>query len=187
MIDELDGSSSTLRLLASQALKSWTVAGLLNLLLEDDVIVRTSAARELQLRGGEEAFNRLTQHLCDVRDEVREIAAFTLGQLGTPEFPFRTRSLLLLLPLANDQAACVRACAAAAIGHLCYDSMSSDAEDVLLRLAKDLDKDVRACAAYALSNGRDSPRIREALATLASDPEEEVRKYADLGSDILGA
>ena len=54
MIDDLDGSSSTLRLLVWQALKSYPTEALLKLLGDDDFIVRTAVARELQVRGGSE-------------------------------------------------------------------------------------------------------------------------------------
>lgn len=52
MIDDLDESSSILRLLVADSLKRWTDNALLGLLSEQDAIVRTAAARELQMRGG---------------------------------------------------------------------------------------------------------------------------------------
>lgn len=51
MIDDLDESSSILRLLVADSLKRWTDNALLGLLSEQDAIVRTAAARELQMRG----------------------------------------------------------------------------------------------------------------------------------------
>lgn len=185
MIDDFDSSTSTIRLLVSQALKEWPVEGLLRLLYDDDVIVRTGAARELQIRGGDEVFHKVLQYLDDASENVREISAFTLGQLGTPDYPFRKESISALLRLAPDSSGAVRASVAAAIGHLCYESMPSEAEDVLLHLAKDPDTDVRACAAYALGNATDSPRVATALSELERDLDDEVRSYAELGQELV--
>ena len=56
-------------------------------LSEQDAIVRTAAARELQMRGGRDIFEKV-QHLSgNENPETREIAAFILGQIGTPKMP----------------------------------------------------------------------------------------------------
>jgi hypothetical protein len=47
MIDKKDSSSSTLRLLAGEALKNWNTKAVLKLLSDEDYIVRTAAAREV--------------------------------------------------------------------------------------------------------------------------------------------
>lgn len=93
MIDDIDISSSTLRLLASQELKRWDNKAVFRLLSDKDPAVRTLAGRELQVRGGKEIFDYV-RALSDsnVVDE-REICAFVLGQFGTPNYPFKEASL----------------------------------------------------------------------------------------------
>ena len=54
MISDADASTSTLHLLVWQALQTYTVEALLPLLDDNDSIVRTAAARELQLRGSKQ-------------------------------------------------------------------------------------------------------------------------------------
>lgn len=187
MIDNIDSSSSLLRLLASQALKFWKNEGVIKLLTEDDVIVRTAAARELHLRKEKMIYENVL-HLCkDDRAYVREIAAFTLGQLGTPFYPFKTESFPILCELLNDSNYEVRATSASALGHLSYDGMPVEVESSLLLASKDSIADVRACVAYALGNATPSTIVKNVLDKLATDNNELVRSYAELGIELLNS
>lgn len=185
MIDDLDASSSTLRLLVSDSLKKWTSDALLGLLNEDDVIVRTASARELQVRGGHEIFEKILPLIKDQKPEKREISAFILGQLGTPKMPFKEKSFPALVLLAEDESPDVRSATAAAFGHLCYEGMPAEIESCLIKLCSDDDINVRACAAYALGNSSGSQEVRELLARLLK--QQDVREYAELGLEILDA
>ncbi|MGA4817248.1 hypothetical protein ACPA9J_31210 [Pseudomonas aeruginosa] len=75
----------------------------LGLLSEQDAIVRTAAARELQMRGGVTYLRKFSIYLETRIPETREIAAFILGQIGTPKMPFKDESLPTLLSLADDE------------------------------------------------------------------------------------
>ena len=183
MIDNVDASSSTLRMLVSEALKKWTTGSLLGLLEDDDVIVRTAVARELQIRGELSILEKVRSYVTDNRPFMREIAAFILGQLGTPLMPFKQESISLLRPLVSDSDADVRSAVAAAFGHLCYEGMPKEIEDCLIKLCSDNDKDVRACAAYALGNSSGRQEIRDLLTLLLS--QKYVGPYAQLGLEIL--
>jgi HEAT repeat protein len=185
MIDNQDSSSSVLRLLVSQALKDWKIAGVQKLLTEEDVIVRTAAARELHSRGEKETYDYVEKLAHDDQAFVREIAAFTLGQLGTPLYPYRKESLPILCDLLGDQAAETRAAAAAALGHMCYDKMPRDIESALIACVIDVSSDVRSCVGYALGNSSGSVQARDALAKLENDENENVRSYAKLGLELL--
>lgn len=185
MIDDLDASSSTLRLLVGQALRSWSIDALLGLLTDNDYIVRTAAARELQVRGESRVYEEVVKLKNDERTYVREICAFILGQLGTPDMPYRNNSWPLLLELLSDQAPEVRAAAAAALGHLCFDSMPFEVERALILRSKDHDKDVRSCVAYALGNSSGSEDAKKVLYQLKEDEDPSVQTYAELGLDLL--
>ena len=185
MIDDIDASGSTLRLLVSQALKNWSVEAVLGLIVDDDYIVRTSAARELQLRGGKDIYEQVTRFVNDKRAYVREICAFVLGQLGTPDMPYKDETFPLLLSLLKDKDSDVKAAAASALGHISFSGMPKDVEDALLLSSKDEDNNVRACVAYALGNSSGSKAVKNSLEQLKNDKEESVRSYADLGIDLL--
>lgn len=183
MIDDLDQSISTLRLLVSEALKSWPTPAILKLLEESDVIVRTASARELQVRGTRDIYNHAVALSESNLADLREIAAFILGQLGTPEYPFSKESFPIVLRLSRDSVADVRSAAAAALGWLCSGSMPDEVEERLISLCSDADKDVRACAASALGSSSGSPQVRQALNGLIK--QEYVGPYAELGLEIL--
>lgn len=185
MIDDFDDKYSTLRMLVATALRnpSWTIDGLINLLKEEDVIVRTAAARELQIRGGEPVFKKILPFVSSKQACHREIAAFVLGQLGTPMMDYKNESLPILVKLALDEDEDVRAASAAAFGHLCYEGMSEQIEDILIRLCNDESIEVRACAAYALGNSSGNRKIRELLESMVN--QDYVGSYAELGLELI--
>ncbi len=187
MIDDIDLSTSTLRLLASQALKSWDNQAVIKLLSDDDYIVRTLAARELQIRGDKDIYDYVVS--LENSDDVymREICAFVLGQLGTPQMPFKVSSIPILEKLITDSNPEVRAASAAAFGHICFDGMPSEVENALCNAASDNSSDVRCCVAASLGSASDKKKAQAILAKLLQDPNSQVREYAELGLDILRA
>lgn len=184
MIDDKDGSSSVLRLLVWQALKIYPTPSLLTLLEDEDVIVRTAVARELQIRSEKESFSRIASLCDDPRDYMREIAAFVLGQFGTPDLPDRERSIEKLMRLlTEDEASDVRAAAASALGHL----GAAQAADALLHAAEDSSSEVRASAAVALGSVGGIPKVLEALRRLLVDPDANVRECAEFGIELASS
>lgn len=185
MIDDTDLSVSTIRLLASQTLKKWTVSSILKLLEDDDYVVRTLASRELHQRGGQDVFDEMVKFSSSPTGFVREIAAFVLGQLGTPNMPFKNESLPILLRLITDDQSEVRAAAAAAMGHICFSNMPEEVEESLYKAASDVDNDVRCCVASSLGNASRTDKTWAVLDVLLQDSDSQVREYAQLGKDIL--
>jgi HEAT repeat protein len=167
--------SSTLRLLVYQALKHYSEEALLPMLEDGSSIVRTAVARELQLRGGERTFARTVELLRSPKVSDREIAAFLLGQLGTPHFPFKQQTTPLMEGrLIEDESDVVREAAAAALGH----QASRTSVPVLLRAATDPSGPVRATVAASLGQFRSEPLVHSALHRLAKDSDETVRDWA---------
>lgn len=185
MIDDIDASSSTLRMLLSQALKTWKIEALHNLLSDDDHVVRTAVARELHMRGEEKTFQKSKELANDKKKYLREIAAFTLGQLGTPDYPYREQSIPILMILLKDRSAEVRAAAVAGLGHLCYENMPQDVEESIILLSNDKNTVVRECTAYALGNSSGDAQSIRTLDKLLNDNDEGVRSYAKLGMEII--
>lgn len=185
MIDPIDSSSSTIRLLASEALKLWPLDAIYNLLFDDDYVVRTLAARQLQLRGDKDIFDKMVALSSSPTAFHRELSAFVLGQLGAPTMPFRNLSIPILLRLIADDYPEVRAFAASALGHLCYAGMPAEAEHALYGATSDHSPIVRGAAAVALGNASNHEQAVSVLEMLSQDPDKEVREYAELGKEIL--
>lgn len=177
MIDKgVDERGSSLRVLVSQALRSYPTRILYSFLDDSSTVVRTAAARELQSRGEVESFEYAVSLLSDKRAYTREIGVFILGQLGTPNYPYKDASIDLIAERLNvDKSKMVRAAAAAALGHL--EAFSK--LDILIHAASDESANVRACAAYALTRMKRRPRAREVLRTLRNDENAEVRCWAN--------
>jgi hypothetical protein len=128
-IDPQEPSSSTLRVLVWRALKGASIKGLITLLKDTDVVVRTIAARELQLRGGPAVW-RLCLDLCKSRQVGdRVLGLFILAQLGSPKLPYRQESLQLIKSmLPRERSLSVVEQAFYAIGHLRKGKPISDHE-----------------------------------------------------------
>lgn len=172
----IDKDGESLRLLVAQALREYPTQSLHPFLEDKNVLVRSAAAREVQIRGELISFEAAVSLAGDKRSHVREIAVFLLGQLGTPNFPFRERSIPIISDrLAFDKSAAVRAAAAAALGHL----NAHESLDALAKAASDSSAEVRACTAFALSNMKRRRKARELLLMLKSDTNDDVRFWAN--------
>lgn len=112
-IDVLDASDDRLRLAVARALLTYGDDELLACIADPDSIVRTAAARTLHVRGGRSIFDHAIALADHPRYDMREIAAFILGQLGTPAYPFAAASFPVLGRLMEDPYWEVRRAAAA--------------------------------------------------------------------------
>jgi HEAT repeat protein len=177
MIDiGIDQPGHSLRMLVSQALRSYKTRNLYQFLEDRDPVVRTAAAREIQIRGTRDSYKYLLKMLDDKRGFIREICIFTLGQLGTPEYPFREESVSVLMRyLANDRNVAVRAAAAAALGHL----RAIEALDSLIEASSDSSAEVRSNVAFALKMMKTRAKARNTLAMLKQDKNDNVRFWAN--------
>lgn len=181
MIDSGDLSRSTVRLLIFQALKAYPLGALHALIDDEDCLVRSAVARELQMRGEKATFEFVAALVGDVRDFVREICAFTLGQLGSPSYPYRKEVIPILVRLAGDESADVRAAAISGLGHMA----ANDAIETLVNAANDVSALVRASAAGALGSVAATPEVMMAIRTLLRDEDIDVREWAELGLELL--
>ena len=154
---------------------------LLDLLCDENELTRTVAAKELQVRGERVAFERAVELSSSTRDELREIAVFLIGQLGTPAFPFKQEAIPLLEQfLIGDQAPMVRETAAKALGFL----RARTAVHSLINTANDPDAGVRSGVAVSLGY-LGLPEARAVLKRLSEDTDEEVREWAECGLEML--
>lgn len=176
MIDiGVDRDGESLRMLVAQALRTYPIDNLHLFLDDGNVLVRSAAARQVQIQGSEKSFKFAIGLLSDKRAFAREIGVFILGQHGTPNYPYKAESVPLITErLVSDKSSSVRAAAAAALGHL----KAVDALDALIGAAKDKSAEVRSCVAFALTGMKRRARARETLQILKNDENAEVRFWA---------
>lgn len=185
MIDDPDCTNSTIRLLVFQGLQKWDTKSIFELLYDEDYIVRSAAARELQIRGEEWTFKKLQNLVANPIPYVREISAFTLGQLGNPKYPFKKQSIPLLKKMLFDDDPEVRAAAVAAFGHLGTYDISGFIEDQLIAMTSDESEEMRESLAYTLGSSSGSEKVIEALTFLLNDNSEGVRSWAATSIELL--
>ena len=186
MIDDKDLSESTLRFIVWEALKNYSTDELLTLVEDEDPIVRTSAAKQLHFRPDKKVFEKSIDLISSAKDYEREIGAFLLGQLGTPNHPYKMQSFPYLVRLMSDTSSEVRASAVAAIGHLGSSNPIDDNNllNCVIQLAEDKCSDVRFCCAFALASFN-SDDARKALNSLIADRCKIVRDWAKTSLEII--
>ena len=179
MLDSVDVTESPLRLILFKALRSYDDRQLLAWLEDRDPILRTAAARELQMRSGDQVFEHIKTLCRSSRHETREAAAFALGQLGTPACPYAEASFDLLSDLLRDEYYEVRSQAIAAIGQLATlgHQPKSGLKKRLLEFAADPEPAIRVAVAYSLLSLRDR-RIDAVIQRLLDDEDATVRDAA---------
>jgi len=188
MIDDgADKPGHSLRTLVAQALRAYKTPELLQFLRSKDVVVRSAAARELQIRGGKAVLHQTVLLLADEMPQSREVASFILGQLGTPKRPFRIPSIAALLAqVAKETDTDVLEAALVSLGHL----RATDVIAELHRFSKHKAPNVRAAFAYylGLSNAQNpkvSNEVTTLLETLRRDRHRTVRSAAKFSQDVM--
>jgi HEAT repeat protein len=184
----VDREGHSLRQLVWQALKACPTIALFQFLEDRDVIVRSAAARELQLRGGRAAFERARQLLTSRGTTIREMGAFLLGQLGTPKRPYKKKSTKLLLGLLRAESnPVVRATAITSLGQL----KAVEALRQITAFSKDRSPAVRGSVAFAIGmvyseRPKEIPsRLEKLLHKLHADKSRGVREQASLGIELV--
>lgn len=185
MLDEIDSTESRLRQILWDVLKTYSEATLLELCTDDDAILRTAAAKQIHICGGAMAFEKALEFCRSEQPFIREIGCYLLGQLGTPTKPFAASSAPVLVERCTDADADVRAAAVAALGHLAVEnSVVEHAAPAVIAASTDPDAGARMCAAFAISRFRHEA-VEATLRTLATDADQDVREWAELGLEIL--
>lgn len=182
MLDTDDETGMLSRYFVRKGMSDCSTLQLIDLLTDDDRIVRSSAGFLLHISGGSSAdFERVAGLASHAEAYVREVAAYVLGQFGTPDYPFHAQSIPLLSLLAHDADDEVRLAAVSALGHL----RGEAAWEVILASAGDSSPDVRWVVAWLLEFSDGSERSVVALTALAEDVDSAVSAAARESLDEL--
>ncbi len=151
-------------------------------LLDKDRLVAAKAASRLHGERGlaERTFKYAVELAGGKTAWYRELAAFILGQLCAPDYPYKDRSVPILETLAKDPKPAVRGAAIVGIGHL----VSKTSKKVVLAALSDPDAGVVECAAYALwAIGRTKADLKK-LHAAVNRFDEKTRKTIDTWEDV---
>jgi len=170
--------SDLLPSLLAKALANWSVDALFLSIDDPSEAVREAIARQLHVRGTSEVFDRALKLAHDEDPTKREMSAFILSQLGSPERPFAANSVPILLALCEDQYKDVRAAAAAAFGSLLPRQSPDEVVARLLKMSEDDSPKVRAGVAFSLIMFSPDERTDAALEKLREDEDKTVRYFA---------
>jgi HEAT repeat protein len=181
-------NDTTLAIFANRYLDTLTTQDLIDLVDDPSPEVRTMVARKLQCRGTQDVFDFAKLWSKSVSDYQREIAAFTLGQLGClfdneKKYPFKLESKPILMNLIDDKHYEVRAAAIAAFGHL-YQSLDIDIEKAILSKVNDKYEEVRIAIAITLGNSSGDQTVRNVYSQYIQE-NNEVSEWAEVGLEIL--
>jgi HEAT repeat protein len=178
-ISDKDGHS--LRMLLHVAIKQFPPEVAYDFLLDKDRLVGAMAALRLQMEPslGERTFNYAVELSGHKNAWHRELAAFILGQLCPPDYPFKSRAVPVLESLVRDSEPAVRGAAIVALGHL----ESKASKELVLAALNDPDAGVVGCASFALwaigKTKADEDKLRAAVNRF----DEKTRKTIDLWDD----
>jgi len=167
--------NSSLEGLIWQAIQAYPVDKLEQFVLDPDERVRLTAARRLQIHGGELAY-KLSLRLIESKDiDLRRIGIFIIGQLRstTEDLPERGKSILL--KLLKDRSVIIKRDAIVALGHLGDESTIPS----ILEFANNKNEKTRVAVAITLSRFDKNKIAKRTLKKMANDNSSQVRYWAE--------
>jgi hypothetical protein len=179
--DGSDKDGHSLRMLLQFAIKHFPREAVFDFVTDKDRIVGTMAAQRLQMESkwGERTFEFAIDLASHKSARHRELAAYILGQLCLPDYPYKRRSLPILESLARDPEPAVRGASIVAIGHL----RAKSSKGLVLGALDDRDAGVVDCASFALWAIGKSKADREKLRAAVKRFDEKTRAAIDLWED----
>ena len=158
-------------------------------LRDSDFRIRTIAAQNIQLDyATQESFEKAVEML-HANDAIqRELGAYILGQLGTPQMPFAAQSMPILVRAFDDPNDDVVSSALSAIGHLAtYTKKITDEKliDKLIQFTKHTNPDIRISALTALASCEAASSVMNAIKECLHDSNSDVVEWAEVSLEAI--
>jgi HEAT repeat protein len=184
-LDNIDATESRLRYWLTRYMQTMSEQDLFDCVLDEDVILRTSAARQIQMRGTADGFEFAVSLASSSRFEHREASAFILGQLGAPECTYLERSLKYLYLLLVDQYYEVRTTAVYAFSFYSMNIPQKIPEivDKLRSISDDISIPVKVAVAHTLGFIYHH-EAKKCLMNMVHDQDHDVRKEAEYSLEL---
>lgn len=180
MAIDFGDEDSNLNLLIFQALRLYSDGALVQFLRDQHETVRGLAARELQVRGSQIAFDAATALIAEATEDLRDLGYFMLGQIGRDR-PFKAHSIpVLRVAFENECSSELKSQCIAALGHLRAD----DCADLMLTAAQSESADVRQSAAAAIGGLAPTAELSDSIDALLLDADQDVREWAEVSREL---
>lgn len=183
----MTSSESDLYILAWQRVKQLTNSELLCFVCSKDALVRDLVIQEFHVRPSREVFEIASALVHDKRARAREAGYLILGQLGSPDRPFRDESMPLIMQgLELERLVSAQCAIAFAIGHLVPPkALHGKIIDDLLRYLDGNRKSLQVAVAFAVAGLSISDQLNRLLEKLLSDGNEDVKEWVEISLEAI--
>lgn len=183
----MEKSASDLYLLAWQRVRELELHELLKFVNSKSTTVRELVVQEMHIRGSEDVFRAACSLTASTKARVRSAGFLVLGQLGTPERPFRAESVPILLDgLERERTILVRCSIAYAIGHLGIPEAQN--ERIIERLVDYLEsgnRSVDKAVAFSIAGLCRTPALELLVAKIHAKCDEDLNDWVTIGLDAV--
>lgn len=180
-------SESDVYLLAWQRVRQFTNNELLCFVCSKDALVRDLVVREFHMRPSREVFEIAAGLVHDKRARARAAGYLILGQLGSPDRPFRDNSMPLIMQgLAAEKLVSVQCAIAYAIGHLVPPmALHGGIIDYLSHCLDSNRKSLQVAVAFAVAGLSRSDQLNRLVEKLLAAEDQDVREWVDISLEAI--
>jgi hypothetical protein len=143
--------------------------------------------REFHVRPSREAFEIAEALVHDKRARAKEVGYLILGQLGSPNRPFRDDSMPLIMQgLESERSVSAKCAIAYAIGHLVPPhALHEKIIDGLLRYLDGNRKSLQVAVAFAVAGLSISDQLNRLLKKLLNDGSQDVKEWVEISLETI--
>jgi HEAT repeat protein len=184
------GTDNYYDILAARGMIANDINEIYDSLHHKDYRVRTFAAQTIQVNYPTlQSFEIARRMLLSKKYYKREIGAYILGQLGTPNMPYAEKSLTLLYKLLDDKSKQVISTSISSIGHLWSHTVILKDKKIIEKIIKfteDKSLNIRISSVMALSSLPYTKDIENIIRNILKyDNNDEVKEWAEIALEIL--
>jgi len=180
-------AESDLYILAWQRVKQLTNAELLCFVRSKNALVRDLVIREFHVRPSRDVLEIALSLLHEKKAIARAAGYLILGQLGSPDRPFRDDSMPpILRGIESEKSPSVRCAIAYAIGHLVPPRpFHEQIIGGLLRFLDAKEKSLSVSIAFAIAGLSLSDRLDQLMKRLLADGDQDVREWVEISLESI--
>ncbi|MFT3960593.1 hypothetical protein [Propionivibrio sp.] len=172
-----------LHILAWQRVRELTNAELLCFIRSKNTQVRDLIIREFHVRPSREVLEIALSLVNEKKAVARAAGYLILGQLGSPDRPFRNDSIPAIMKgIESEKLPSVRCAIAYAIGHLAPPKIFH--EQIIVGFLRYLDtknRSLQEAVAFAVAGLSPSDRLNQLIEVLLADGDQDIREWVEIG------